>query len=262
MKKRTISTLSCVLLILLALICVHQILFVLRVPEALARKKGALRFADKYEEYTSIKCNAYDLYFPEYAFINRQLNGEFEELEIMFYKVQTLVPIFHDKDFLYTGGTDITNTTFNQLVKMVAEDCGQFKRGDRKNETSWIHSPAKSLEEITREKIETLEYRFSGYGDETQEAFTKEYGDIEKMTDSQKVELFDRIDEEGLVASVDNYWQVDIFLEDLRYLTQSQRDAIRTQYGEWDGVSHDDILEWATKMKKDIDAGIFNPEEY
>ncbi len=44
----------------------------------------------------------------------------------------------------YTGGTDVENTTFPELVEMVKEDCSQFQKakGSASDETiNWSYSP-------------------------------------------------------------------------------------------------------------------------
>jgi len=207
-----------------------------------------------------IRCN-YNLLNPEFAFLFDL--GEGEDKHIAFHKTKNLLSLTEEEwDTTYTGGTTITNTTFPELMKMVKEDCSQFQQGGRNGKMEWIYSPAQAREEIDKDKIDQLEYRFSGYGNDTKEAFIEAYGDIARMSDEEKMLLFDRIETEGLEASVDKPWQVDILLEDLAYMTESQRAAIRKRYGDWKGMSVDELFEWGTKLGQDIEGGKFNPDDY
>jgi hypothetical protein len=78
-----------------------------------------------------------------------------------------------------TGGTTVKNTTFDELVKMVKEDCDQFKEGyldytgyehlsdqekdnlyyeiEQKN-LGWTYTPVRTKEDITDEEIFEFEF--------------------------------------------------------------------------------------------------------
>ena len=95
-----------------------------RIPNSIATKKLAIKFPDKYEQYTTIKCNFVDLINPEYAFVAKRPERDYE---IFFFKIKTRNLFSKEIHLNYTGGTDIKNTTFPELVEMVKEDCYQFQ---------------------------------------------------------------------------------------------------------------------------------------
>lgn len=222
---------------------------------------------EAFQNYDAIECK-FGLLNPEYAFVSHlhyvypERNIDTVTLRIDFYNLNRPNILSRKWNIQRTGGTDVKNTTFPELVKMVKEDCSQFQQGGRQGEMEWIYSPAPTQEETDKDKIERLDDRFSGYGDETKKAFIEVYGDIAQMSDKEKILLFDRIETEGLEASVDKTWQVDILLEDLAYMTESQRAAIRKRYGDWKGMSVDELFEWGTKLGQDIEEGKFNPDDY
>lgn len=93
-----------------------------------------------------IRCNSKFLE-PEFAYIfftGDEGHVSFDSLNKVIWKAE-------DWDNSYTGGTTIYKTTFDELIKMVKEDCSQFQesKGDwRKDETiNWSYSPYTPPEE-------------------------------------------------------------------------------------------------------------------
>jgi len=157
MKKiKKYSLVSTLLMFPLLLGCVYFYNSI-RIPNAIAIKKLAIKFPDKYEEYKTVKCNLFDFINPEYAFIAKRPERDHE---IFFFKVAFSNVISKEIRLNYTGGTDVKNTNFDELVKMVKEDCPKFQKGygDYYGEDlAWSYSPyvpepPKTQDEIDFEK--------------------------------------------------------------------------------------------------------------
>jgi hypothetical protein len=85
-------------------------------------------FPNKFKNKEIVKCDLFDIFSPKYAFVG-EYNDELNSKKIFFYKIKK-ESIFSNQNLTddYIGGTDIKNTTFPELLKMVKKDCSQFQK--------------------------------------------------------------------------------------------------------------------------------------
>lgn len=210
--------------------------------------------------YEIVWCNK-SFINPLVAFVSDQvILDKYPESAIYFSKMENT--FFGETNEDYLGATDVKNATFPELVKMVKEDCSQLQQGGRKGEMEWIYSPAPTQEWIDKDKTDHLKNGFYGFGEEAKKVFIQVYGDIETMTDKEKIELSDRIEGEGLDEKVGKARQAGLILEDLRYATESQREAVRARYGDWEELNTDELIKWAAEIEEAIASGTFDINNY
>ena len=108
------------------------------------------------------RCN-YNIFNPEIVKITEY--KESNEKDMSFYKPKNLFSQTKEEwRNSRTGGTTIENTTFNNLLKMVKEDCYQFQDGSEELEKTnivWTYTPKrpeKTEEEIRQEQLEEEEF--------------------------------------------------------------------------------------------------------
>jgi hypothetical protein len=85
----------------------------------------------EFNGYEFVRCN-WSIFEPKVAFVDDYiLLGDIKGLEVHFYTQKNLFDFSRDSwsESHYTGGTDVKNTTFKELVKMVKENCSQFQKG-------------------------------------------------------------------------------------------------------------------------------------
>ena len=100
-------------------------------------------FKDRVQKYDIIKCS-FAINNLEHSFVYEEKYNERVSYHIHFYLVSRNNIFSQKLKAKYTGGTNIENTTFSELVKMVKEDCSQFQKakGDYYDETiNWSYSP-------------------------------------------------------------------------------------------------------------------------
>ncbi|MDH5597097.1 MAG: hypothetical protein OEY44_03255 [Candidatus Peregrinibacteria bacterium] len=89
-------------------------------------------FTQAIVEYEIFRCN-FGLSKSEYVFVSHRdysFRNEARELwKTTFYSATRPHPLSFSWITKYTGGTDVRNVTFPQLVQMVKEDCSQFQYG-------------------------------------------------------------------------------------------------------------------------------------
>lgn len=163
----------------------------------------------QYISYDVIRCNLLSL---EYVFVDTYKDNHFE---IYFHKIKfknLFSPNKINWDDNYIGGTDIKNTTFPELVKMVKKDCSQFQEDYNNpdpNGIDWGYreaeppAPPKTLEEISEEEygnrlnsIKAMKIQYNElFTDLQKEKFAEFYGDINSMTDDEIYEVVQRLAE-------------------------------------------------------------------
>ena len=154
-----------------------------------------------------------------------------------------------------TGGTTIKNTTFPELVKMVKEDCDQFKqaKGEYHDKTmNWSYSKAPSQEEKNADIAESFKFYLSrNYTYEGLELFSEVYGDPFGMTDEEVVTLKERIDKEGVDERVYIVDRIAAFRDGYPELTDRQKQIILDTYGEWEHLSDKELADYSAKITED-----------
>lgn len=162
--------------------------------------------------YEIIRCN-YSLIEPKIAFVSDQvLLGEYPEIAIYFSEMKNT--IYGKVNENYLGATTVTNTTFDELVAMVKEDCSQFQEDYNNPDSNGIDwgyreadppEPPKTEEELEYEteqnyfdQIKSIKYIFNEtFTDFQQEKFIEMFGDIRSMTNDEIFNLKKTIDEGG-----------------------------------------------------------------
>ena len=128
-------------------------------------------FPDKFINYEIIKCS-FGINNIEYAFVG-EYKDRIENLKIFFYNMKkgSLFAINNWSDD-YIGGTTVENTTFDELVKMIKEDCSQFQEDfdaeDPETQIDWGYreaDPPKSKKAIENEEKQSI-YEIKKYLDE------------------------------------------------------------------------------------------------
>jgi len=108
------------------------------------------------DKHTLKRCN-FNIFKPEYY----QVSGGNNDALITFYKFDNMLLNNLTPDNLeekYLGFTRVKNTTFDNLLKMVKEDCYQFQTNGKKDNTSWVYMEY-NYEEEQRGKKEREEER-------------------------------------------------------------------------------------------------------
>ena len=171
-----------------------------RISYALASRKKAIEFPDKYEAYRTIKCKPYNFLSHEYIFVGQRPE---RPLDAMFYNLTSGNFINDNYNFNYTGGTTVKNTTFEELLAMVKKDCSQFQESssidDNPNNTRWVYykaDPPKSDEQIQQEKAQALKEdadyireRLTGVNQEHANYIIELYGKWEHLTDEELIQF-------------------------------------------------------------------------
>lgn len=130
MKKRAFKIFT---LAILVLIIIFLSLFLLQTTllKRSLTNKWLTANETEFKGYDFVRCN-WNLFKPEVAFVDDYiLLGDIRGLEIHFYTQKNLFDFARESwsESNWTGGTDVKNTTFPELVKMVKKDCEQFRQG-------------------------------------------------------------------------------------------------------------------------------------
>ncbi len=173
----------------------------------------------------------------------------------------------------YLGATTVRNTTFPELVKMVKDDCEQFKDGYtdytgyehlsdeekdeqyyevRKKNLGWTFTPA----EASVKETVLIRNRYSKYHGVN--AFTETYGDIYKMTDEELIKLDERIKKEGVDKKAEKELQGYEAYSDFVDMSDEQNKKMVNTYGEWRNLSYDEMFQLRERILKDMDEGRFS----
>ena len=169
------------------------------------------------EDTKFIRCNL-DITNPVFAFTFDIRGGN--EGRIAFYRSNRLFSQTEQEwDTQYTGGTTITNTNFSELVKMVKEDCSQFKKVYKNPDgINWGYREAelpRSPEAIEYENevgyyewIKQFNYKYDNlFTDLQKEKFTEFYGDFYSMTDEEQYNIAKEVmDNGGIDNSLHQYF--------------------------------------------------------
>jgi len=132
MKKYIITTFAVLIVILTILIAMSY----KSSYSALYKEKilaQDIEIQNAFKNYEIVNCN-FNLKNPEHAFVSFQHyiypedNSEMKFWRVDFYDLSRTNIFSLNWNIQRTGGTDIKNTTFPELVKMVKEDCGQFQK--------------------------------------------------------------------------------------------------------------------------------------
>jgi hypothetical protein len=98
-----------------------------------------------------IRCD-YNFFSPRVAFVDETKNryDNNQEFSIDFHYVDDIYNISENNwTDNYIGSTDIKNTTFLELLKMVKEDCSQFQKNKEEGEITWGYRKAEPQKERT-----------------------------------------------------------------------------------------------------------------
>jgi len=196
----------------IAAILTISIVFVLFSIQNYLAKKSLVKYIFSYNtdnllNYATVRCNL-NIFKPEFAFIDKENNkytGK-TNLSIDFHYVEDIFNIKgNDWTRYYLGSTDIKNTTFSELVKMVKEDCKQFKKsvgGFHDKTINWSYSKPSTKKEVNKEIIQNIKIEFQDYPDKVRDLFIKKYGNIESMSDAEILEVNKKIKDEGLDGEI------------------------------------------------------------
>lgn len=209
-----------------------------------------------YTENTAfVRCND-DFWNPEFAYtfiIDNKVHIGFYKSDNLFYQQSD----GWDKN--RTGGTTVKNTTFEELLKMVKQDCSQFQKpkGNPDDETiNWRYSPAEKIDYPS----EVLDlYKEHGRSVESMDLFESVYGNPFQMTDKESEEVYNKIQKEGIdpqiaamnkALTIENYRAG--FLREYNALTDSQKAKMIATYGEWENLSDEELYEYGEKIFDDL----------
>ncbi len=152
------------------------------------------KLGEKTKSYL-IRCN-WNIFEPEFAYTfywNNQGEVSFENPNIFL--------LFNKNvwENSYVGGTTVQNTTFEELLKMVKDDCYQFQEhgsiGTGENVPIWTYTKVESKEEIERrkqerlkrkqEKEEKLQEMLNNMTEEERKAYEKEQERLKNRTEEE-----------------------------------------------------------------------------
>ena len=156
------------------------------------------------------------------------------------------------------GATDIKNTTFPELVKMVKEDCGQFQDGYDNPDPdgpAWTYSKAEIIEEQA-ESIRLYSFRNVRYMD----IFKEIYGDMSTMTDEELVALKTRITREGMDEHVETRRIIKEMEKEWETLTEDQKQKVIDTYDDWREMDDEGRVEFFNRIQSDVISGKFSLE--
>ena len=153
MKKKIILIISIVISLLVTVV-IYQALSLNDTKQIIhdSNTKGKTQIVhDSIKNYEITTCNL-NIFKPEIAYVSysKRVDSGRERYHVSFYNFQKENIIFGKWNFEYTGGTTVKNTTFNNLLKMVKEDCYQFQKsgsiGIKQDSIQWIYSKVESKE--------------------------------------------------------------------------------------------------------------------
>jgi len=216
-----------------------------------------------YKNYQPIRCE-FGLFNPKYAFVSYlhyfypEDDVDMESWNIGFYHLSR--PHFFSTNWRikYTGGTTIRNTTFPELVAMVKEDCSQFQNGGKKGDIEWRYSKAPTEEEKYKDNIDFVERAFYQLEDNVKEVFIEKYGDVNKMSDEDKIAVYNEVQEKGWDLEFDKIRVITEARMDLSQLPEDQKRKIINTYGNWKNLNDDEFFEWKAVIDKDYESGKFS----
>lgn len=193
--KKSIKIILILFAFIAIVILITEILIYKKIDKKLIEKEvfsESENVQNSYISYQPVKCR-FSFSAMEYAFISHlhyiypEDDVDMESLNIGFYNVSRTHFFSSNWKINYTGSTEVHNTTFTQLVKMVKEDCSQFQRGHGDyygDELAWSYSPYDpELEEFLER--DSQEFRLTK--EEEEEYLRKiENGEIKNEEDIKK----------------------------------------------------------------------------
>lgn len=228
-----------------------------KISYALAVRKKAVEFPDKYKAYTTVKCEPYDFSSNEYVFVGHRPERPFD---VMFYDLISGDFINENYEFEYMGGATIENTTFPELLQMVKQDCSQFQesKGGPKDKTiNWVYaepfvgSPEPQMDEETKRvrrlsnAEDYMNFIYTNQPDELKALFHEIYGDPTQLEFFEKLELFAKIEEEGINQKYEEKRIIEFFTTVFNVLTDERKKAFIDTFGEWKDLPREELLKYA-----------------
>jgi hypothetical protein len=193
MLKRTLKIL---VLLILALPFIYISVYYI---QNLTLKESFVTYNEGQGSDSFIRCNS-NIFEPE--FVDIYFTGD--EGNLSFKKTKMLFQSDEQWRNSRIGGTTVTNTTFEELVKMVKKDCSQFQYGYANPDPEgprWTYTGASSDDEVEAQEPTEEERRLKevllGIKHLTEAEKNKmieHYGPIERLTAEELIEWWDRID--------------------------------------------------------------------
>lgn len=153
-------------------------------------------FTDAFKKYEIFQCQ-FGILNTEYVFVSHRdysfRNEDRELWKTTFYHSERPHPFSPNWATTYTGGTTIKNTTFDELVTMVKDDCEQFKKpkGDYRDETiNWSYgayepeqekTPEEIIEQERKDRWEAVDNIRLFYTEEMKRDLADKYGEFEHL---------------------------------------------------------------------------------
>jgi len=170
--KKTIKILFLVLSVVALLALSHLVYTYSKIDDALIEYRiysQSEKIQKIIKNYDIVQCR-HSIFKPKYSIVAHKYYSEDRQT----YDVAFYSPIRHNIlssswQIDYTGGTTVKNTTFDELVAMVKDDCNQFQeaKGDPSDEViNWSYSPyipekeEEPEEELSNEEIEELRQQY------------------------------------------------------------------------------------------------------
>jgi hypothetical protein len=188
-------------IVMLSILCLPLIYFGAYYIQNQTLKRSYVSYNEGQGDDSFIRCN-WNIIEPKFAsvyFAGDEGHISFKKTKMFF---QT------DEEWMQsrTGGTTVKNTTFPELVKMVKEDCGQFKqpKGDFRDKTiNWSYGPYTPEPEKTPEQLQQKEMLERAqeisdvhyvleeiYTDEMRQNAIEKYGDWKDLTDDELLKWY------------------------------------------------------------------------
>ena len=173
------------------------------------------------KQFEIVQCK-FSLFNPEYAFVAHKQysndNGEveWEFLRAYFYNFGRTNLFSSSWLMNYVGSVDIDNATFAEFVNMLGEDCTQF------------------LEINSDRPDEDIDWIYSPYEPEPEK--TAEQVESERLEDEAAYAAEIR----GVIAAI----------------SDDQRKQLEEKYGNWRGMTDEEIVEWGDRIEKEDSEGL------
>jgi hypothetical protein len=216
-------------------------------------------FQNRVQQYDIIRCK-FGFTKMVYAFVYENKYKDMLDHHIYFFDINKNNLFSTTINSEYTGGTTIENTTFDELVKMTEKDCFQFQhaKGDYRDETiNWSYSLARTQEKNNEDTINNLLDDYFSYTDEAREVYREIYGNPNDMTDEKKLELYNKIKQEGVDERIVIKNTVSLFHQQIGELTDKQRVKVRATYGDWEELTDEELKDYSDKIAEDYISGKF-----
>jgi hypothetical protein len=176
-----------------------------------------------YNQYKVVKCS-FNPFKPEFYLVNDLFYEMSSKYNIFMYEIKS--PLSLSPEAMRSGSASVANTDFNSLVKMIQNDCSQFKSGEGGSSdigVNWSYEKSKSKEDIDASKIDALLTQYEYYSDETKAIFKEIYGNIEVMSNDELLSLANSIYVNGLNDKVEQ----QIILEEKEYQSKIESGEIK-----------------------------------